>query len=115
MLTEPEIRAKVRALKRFYNELLNYAIINALLIMIWFLFERNTHFWPKYVIVIWGFALIFKACRLGLIPLLFPHLSFLNAEWEEKKVEELMKKCPLQHKIPLKTEGHEKKKKPPRL
>ena len=102
MLTEQEIRIKVKILKRFYLDVLNYAVINALLIVIWLIFDAHRPFWPKYVIVVWGFALMFKACRLGILPLFFNRTSFLTSDWEEQKVNEMMGERPVQRKIPLK-------------
>lgn len=89
MLTEEEIRKRVKTLKRFYMDLVVYTVVNVLLILIWLTLDRSWDFWPKYVIVIWGFALAFRACQLGLMPFVFQYIFFLKPEWEERKVEEL--------------------------
>lgn len=105
MITEQEIRVSVRALRRFYLDVINYVIINSLLVILWFVFEQDTVFWPKYVLAVWGIALLFKAYRLGMMPLFNRYPSFLTPEWEEKKVGELMDKYPMQRKIFLKRVG----------
>jgi len=101
VLTEQEVRRKVKGLRRFYMDLISYALVNVLLIVIWLAFDRSGTFWPKYVIVVWGFVLMAKAYWLGLLPLFFYHISFLTPEWEDKKVDEMMGKRSLQRKVPL--------------
>jgi hypothetical protein len=101
MLTEQEIRRKVKVLKRFYLDLTSYALVNLLLVFVWLAFDRSGVFWPKYVIVVWGLVLTGKAYWMGLFPLFFSHISFLTPEWEDKKVDEMMGKAPLQRKVPL--------------
>lgn len=92
MLSIEEARRKVRVLKRFYMEVINFFIVNMVLIMLWLTLDRSGTFWPKYVIVIWGFVLVLKAYRLKIIPLLFYRHSLLDQNWEEKKVRELMRR-----------------------
>ncbi len=99
MLGEHDIRKKVKALKRFYMDVFNFIFVNFILILIWFTFDRTGVFWPKYVIVIWGIVLIFKASRMGVIPLLFHRASFFSQDWEEKKVKELMRRQDIHPKI----------------
>lgn len=89
MIKEEDIRKQVKSLKRFYMESFNFAIVNAALILVWLVNDRGATFWPKYVIVIWGIALIFKAYRMGILPLFFQQFSFLTTEWEEQKIKEL--------------------------
>lgn len=101
-MTDHEIRAKVKHLKFFYKELVNYALINSILVTLWLVFENKTVFWPKYVMLVWGLVLLFKACRHGVAPLIFNRLSFLSPEWEDEKVTEILKKKPSQSKIFLK-------------
>lgn len=100
-MKEQEVRKKVKALKGLYLELFSYAGVNAILILIWATFDKNGVFWPKYVLVVWGLALTFKAYRLGLLPILFHRLSFLTPEWEEKKIKELVGRVDNQRKIQL--------------
>jgi len=107
MLTEESIRKKVKALKGFYMDLVNYAFVNVVLILIWLTFDPTGTFWPKYVIVVWGFALMFRAYRMGVVPLFFNYISFLTHEWEEKKVEEMMGKRHSPKKISLRRDEKE--------
>ena len=100
-MNEQEVRKKVKALKGLYMELLSYLGVNAVLILIWATFDSNDVFWPKYILVVWGLALTFKAYRLGLLPLIFHRLSFLTPEWEEKKIKELVGNVSTQRKIQL--------------
>ncbi|MBA3812900.1 MAG: 2TM domain-containing protein [Alphaproteobacteria bacterium] len=92
MQKEEEIRRKVKILRRFYMDIINFAIVNAILILIWLTFDRTGTFWPKYVILIWGILLVFKAYRMGTMSLIFPHSTFLSHEWEEKKIREMLRK-----------------------
>jgi len=98
MLKEEEFRKKIKLLKRFYLDIVNYIIVNGILILIWLTFDKTGTFWPKYVLLIWGILLIFKGYRMGVMPLIFPGFSFLNRDWEEKKVKELMRKQNSFHK-----------------
>lgn len=100
-MKEQEVRKKVRALKGLYLELLSYAGVNAILILIWAIFDMSGVFWPKYVLVVWGLALMFKAYRYGILPLVFHRLAFLTPEWEEKKIKELAGRVSTQRKIHL--------------
>lgn len=106
-MKEADIRKQVKALSEFYRDVLIYALVNGLLFFIWLVFNRTGEFWPKYIILIWGIMLIFKAYRKDLFPIFLQHLSFLTPEWEEKKVDELMENYYQQRKIHLthKTRG----------
>ena len=101
MTKEEDIRKQVKSLKRFYMDSFTFAIVNVVLILLWFVVDRSAIFWPKYVIVIWGISLIFKAYRMGVLPLFFHHLSFLTPEWEEKKIKELTISHEDQRRVPL--------------
>jgi len=101
MIKEEEIRKKVKSLRRFYMDIVTFSIVNAFLILIWVIFDRSATFWPKYVLLIWGIAVVFKAYRMGILPLFFHHLSFLTPEWEERKVKELTRNPQNQRKIQL--------------
>ena len=90
MKKEKDIRKQVKSLKRFYMDSFTFAIVNAVLILIWLAADSHTTFWPKYVIVIWGIALMFKAYQMGILPLFFQNFSFLSPEWEERKIKELI-------------------------
>jgi len=108
MLKEEEIRKKIKALKRFYLDVINFAIVNGILILIWLTFDKTGTFWPKYVLLIWGILLVFKAYRTGSIYLIFPRKDFLNRNWEEKKVRELLRKQHIHPKIPPSKKEKEK-------
>jgi hypothetical protein len=101
MIKEEDIRKQVKSLKRFYMDSFTFAIVNVVLILVWVIADSGSTFWPKYVIVIWGIALMFKAYRMGLLPLFFHHLSFLTPEWEEKKIKELTEEPQEQRRVHL--------------
>lgn len=94
-MREDDIRKKIKILKRFYMEIINFIVVNAALVIIWLTFDRTGTFWPKYVLFIWGVLLVFKAYRMRLFSLIFPHVTLFNHDWEEKKVREFLRK---QHK-----------------
>jgi len=99
MVREDEVRKKVKALKRFYMDVINFILVNIILSLIWFTFDKTGTYWPKYVILVWGLALIFKAYRTGVVSLLLPHVSVFNENWEEKKVKEIMRHRNFQRKV----------------
>ena len=100
MEREEEVRKKVKILKRFYTDIVNFLCVNVVLSLILFTFDRTGTFWPKYVMVIWGLALVLRASRMGVMPILFHRNSFFNQDWEEKKVRELMRRRDRQDKTP---------------
>lgn len=102
MYTEQEVRRKVKSLKGFYGDLFTYGVVNLTLILVWLAFDGDGIFWPKYVLIIWGLVLVFKAYKLEVIPVFCQHIAFLNPEWEEKKIAEIIGKKLHQHKVPLK-------------
>src|SRR5438105_4663048 len=107
MFREDEVRKKVKLLKRFYMDVIYFGIVNAIIILIWLTFDRTGTFWPKYIIVVWGVALIFRAYQMGVAPLMFHRATFLKQDWEEKKVREIMRR----HGSPPKPHVPKKKKK----
>jgi len=107
MLEEEDIRKKVKALRRFYMDMANFAAVNVVLIVIWWTFDKTGTFWPKYVIVVWGILLVFRASRLGLIPFIFHRMPFFSDTWEERKVTEMMRRHGVHHK----PSAHRRKKK----
>ena len=108
MTREEEVRKRVKALKRFYMDLINFVLINAVLVLIWFTFDKTGTFWPKYVMVVWGVALLFRASRMGITPMMFHQSSFLSHEWEEKKVKEILRRHKFHDKPPAQKEKKEK-------
>ncbi len=97
MLREEEVRKKVKNLSRFYMDVIYFGIVNAILILIWLTFDRTGTFWPKYVIVVWAVALVFRAYRMGVIPFMFHRVSFLSQSWEDKKVREIIRRRNILH------------------
>lgn len=112
MLNEDEVRKKVKKLKQFYLDITNFFVVNVILTLIWFTFDKTGTFWPKYVILIWGILLVFKAYRMRLFSVIFPQNSVLNQDWEEKKVREILRKQKRNHKFidPKKEDEKEKSK-----
>lgn len=101
MLPEEDIRKKVKTLKKFYLDVINFVLMNIILALVWVTFDKTGTFWPKYVILIWGIFLILKAARMGVLPLIFHRVSFFNQDWEEKKVKELLHRRNTQRKRPF--------------
>lgn len=108
MLREEEVRKKVKVLKRFYMDVIYFGIVNFILILIWLTFDRTGTFWPKYVIVVWGIALIFRAYRMRVIPFMFHRVAFLSQDWEDKKVKEIIRHQNFRRKSPLHKDKKEK-------
>ena len=104
-MKEQEARKKVKALKGLYVEGISFAFVNIVLIIIWLMVDGGGPFWPKYVIVVWGIVLAFKAYNLSIIPLFFHHISFLTSEWEERKIEDIMEHRHAQRKVHLNRSG----------
>ena len=95
------IRQKVKVFKQLYLDFVSFSFVNAALIFIWFTMDSHSIFWPKYVLIVWGASLLFKAYRLDLFPLFFSYITFLTPEWEEKKVNEMIGRKDSQRKIHL--------------
>jgi len=108
MTHEQEVRKKVKALKSFYKDLINFAVVNSALVLIWLTFDKTGTFWPKYVMLVWGIVLVIRASRSGVTPLMFHRSSFLSTEWEEKKVREIMRKNKFHEKPKVSKEKEEK-------
>ncbi len=85
MTNEQAIRRHVRQLKTFYQHLTTYVIVNIILIIINLVTDPH-HLWFYWVLLFWGIALLSQAIRL-----FGPGRKF-NKDWEEKKVQEYMKK-----------------------
>lgn len=110
MLNEDEIRKRIKVLKQFYMDIINFLVVNIILTLIWFTFDKTGTFWPKYVILIWGILLVFKAYRMRLLFFIFPHSSFLTHDWEEKKVREMLRKQSMNRKSNPQKKEEEKEK-----
>jgi len=109
MLSEQEIRRRVKVLKQFYMDVFTFVLVNAIIVLIWLVFDQTGTFWPKYLIVIWGIILIYRASRMGVLPLIFHRSSLFSHEWEERKVRELMRKRAFYDKDKLEKEKKTKK------
>lgn len=74
---------QVKEIKGFYGHLTSYVIVLAILIYI------NLKYTPEYLWFIWtmlgwGIGLLFHAMRV------FNWFTFLNKEWEERKIKQFM-------------------------
>jgi hypothetical protein len=67
MPTEVELRqGAVKAIKRrreFWYHVLSYCIVNAFLIVIWYMTGRG-YFWPGWILAAWGIGLVFNAWKV---------------------------------------------------
>ena len=65
MLEDHELReAAIKRLKDkrdFFSHLVVYVLVNALLVVIWYVSDNNTHFWPIWPIAGWGIGLVMHA------------------------------------------------------
>ena len=89
-MNENQARAHVKKLRRFYTDVLIYAVVNLGLILIWAR-SGGGPFWPIWVIVGWGIGLGVHAFSLGLLPQIDVMVPFLTNEWEDQEVRRLMK------------------------
>lgn len=88
-MNENQVREHVHKLRRFYTDVLIYAVVNIGLILIW-LISGGGYFWPIWVIIGWGIGLGIHAFSLGLIPQMNAMVPFMTAEWEDQEVRRLM-------------------------
>ncbi|KAF2516846.1 2TM domain-containing protein [Flavobacterium salilacus subsp. salilacus] len=76
---------KVTAIKGFYFNLLIYIITNS--ILIYFNLVYNSHFhWVWYSVLLWGIGMLLY----GIV--VFGYIPFMNRNWEERKLRELIEK-----------------------
>jgi hypothetical protein len=109
MTHEEAIRRRVRTLKQFYMDVFTFILVNSIIVLIWLVFDQTGTFWPKYLIVIWGIILIYRASRKRVLPLIFHRSSLFSHEWEERKVRELMRKRAFHDRDTLEKEKNKKK------
>ncbi|MDD3003916.1 2TM domain-containing protein [Flavobacterium sp.] len=76
---------RVEDLKGFYGNLSSYIIVNFCL-MILNLVTSPSHLWFFYPLLGWGIGVAIHAMSV------FNYMPFLNRDWEEKKIKELMNK-----------------------
>ena len=76
---------KVEELKGFYGNLSSYIIVNIGLIIL-NLVTSPGHLWFFYPLLGWGIGVAIHGMSV------FNYMPFLNRDWEEKKIQELMNK-----------------------
>ena len=81
-----EAKRRVKALKDFYRNLITYAAINVLLIIINLITSPGS-LWFYWVTIFWGIGVLLH----GLKVFVFKG-KFLGEEWEKKKIKEIMEK-----------------------
>ena len=81
-----EAKKRVKELRDFYRNLLTYAGVNIVLIIINLVTSPGT-LWFYWVTVFWGIAILLHASKVFILK-----GKFLGKEWEEKKIKEIMGK-----------------------
>lgn len=81
---------RVKEIKKFYNHLLIYIVVNAFLIAIKFFKYSSDDMFLEFstysTALFWGIGLLFHAISV------FGKNFFLDDDWEEKKIKEYMNK-----------------------
>ncbi len=86
-----QAKKRVKQLKAFYNHLLIYVIINALLFVINFVFSPGS-WWFYWVTIFWGIAVLWQGIEI------LSRNRFLGKDWEDKKIKEYMEKEEMEKK-----------------
>src|SRR5690242_7509533 len=81
-----QAKKRVKEIKGFYEHLASYLSVNLLLIVINLV--TGGGLWFYWITIFWGFGLIMH----GLNTFAFP--NFLDKDWEERKIQELMGEKP---------------------
>jgi hypothetical protein len=81
-----EAKRRVKELRIFYKSLFTYAAVNVLLIVINLITSPGS-LWFYWVTIFWGIAILIQASKVFLIK-----NKFLNKDWEEKKIKDIMEK-----------------------
>lgn len=89
-LSEVEVKARVRELRKFYIDLTLYGTVNLGLVLIWAI-SGGGYFWPIWVIVGWGIGMALNAISLGMIPAIVDLFPFFDKTWEEQQIKRMMK------------------------
>lgn len=76
---------KVEDLKGFYGNLTSYIVVNIGLLILNLVTSPN-HLWFFYPLIGWGIGVAIHGMSV------FNYMPFLNRDWEEKKIQELMNK-----------------------
>jgi len=79
-------KKRVDELKKFYGNLVTYAVINVVLIIINLVTSPGS-LWFYWVTIFWGIAVLLHASRVFVL-----RGKFLGEEWEQKKIKEIMEK-----------------------
>jgi len=79
-------KSRVKELKDFYRNLLTYAGVNILLIII-NLVTSPGRLWFYWVTIFWGIGIFLHASKVFILK-----DKFFGQEWEEKKIKEMMEK-----------------------
>ena len=79
-------KKRVGELKKFYGNLVTYAVINVVLIIINLVTSPGS-LWFYWVTIFWGIAILLHASRVFVL-----RGKFLGEEWEQKKIKEIMEK-----------------------
>jgi len=85
MKDEAYERAKKKAhdIREFYNHLIIYIIVNAMLLIINLLTSPGA-WWFYWVTIFWGIGIVWHAFSV------FAEKGVFNKEWEDKKIKEIM-------------------------
>lgn len=79
-------QARVRKIKNFYSSVLTFVWVNILLLVINLLTSPHS-LWFWWVTIIWAAVLVIQAIKTFIF-----HDRFLDEDWEERKIRELMDK-----------------------
>jgi len=79
-------KTRVEELRGFYRNLLTYAGVNILLIIINLVTSPGS-LWFYWVTIFWGIGIVLHASKVFILK-----DKFLGKEWEEKKIKEIMEK-----------------------
>ena len=77
---------QVQSLKGFYANLISYAAVNFVLIVVNAITTPG-EWWFYWVTIFWGIGLIFHALDVFTL-----RGKYLSKEWEERKIQEVMDK-----------------------
>ncbi|MBI3715986.1 MAG: 2TM domain-containing protein [Betaproteobacteria bacterium] len=83
---DPEYRAArkyVRELRKFYEHLASYVVVNAFLVVLNYLTSPN-HWWVQWVLFGWGIGIVAHGLSV------LGYRNFYGTEWEERKIREVM-------------------------
>lgn len=89
-------KSKVKSIKSFYEHILSFIFVNLLLFIINISLNfisgspLTSELWFYWITIFWGIGLFIHA--LGTFWEVYMNNRFLSKEWEEKKIEEFMKK-----------------------